>query len=60
VHEATLVWADQAFERLKGDWANPYFLPDTGYAIPYCAAPDTVSAERSLFPYRAYLAERLT
>jgi Cupin-like domain len=46
------VWADQAFERLKGDWANPYFLPETGYAIPYCAAPDTVSAERSLFPYR--------
>jgi hypothetical protein len=46
------VWADEAFERLKADWESPYFLPETGYAIPYCAAPHTVGAERSLFPYR--------
>jgi hypothetical protein len=46
------VWADEAFDRLKNDWSTPYFLPTGGYTIPYCPAPQTVSAADSLFPYR--------
>lgn len=50
--EVDFLWADEAFERLRPDWSNPYFLPESGYAIPHSTPSMTVGAERSLFPYR--------
>lgn len=41
-------WADEAFERLRDDWATPGFLPQEGFLVPQGPAP----AERALFPYR--------
>ncbi len=46
------VWADEAFDRLKGDWKHPYFLPASGYTVPHCPAPQELSATDCLFPYR--------
>jgi len=46
------IWADEAFDRLKGDWGHPYFLPTSGYTVPYHPAPQALSATDCLFPYR--------
>lgn len=46
------IWADEAFKRLDGDWSTPYFLPKSGYAVPYAPTPHELHAESSLFPYR--------
>ena len=46
-------WADIAFEKLKGMWSNPYFLPDTEYLLPYCMPPETITPVETQFPARS-------
>lgn len=45
-------WADEAFARLKKDWAHPTFLPTSGYCVPACAPTGRCDATDTLFPYR--------
>ena len=47
------IWADDAFERLRGLWSKPYFLPDSGYLLPFCMEPDTISPVDAHFPARS-------
>jgi hypothetical protein len=51
--DVDFVWADSAFEALRGQWSNPYFLPDTGYLLPFCLEPDRISPVDTLFPARS-------
>lgn len=44
-------WADEAFDRIKGDWSTPYFLPTTGFLVPQAQGRE-LAVESSLFPYR--------
>lgn len=44
------VWADVFFEKIKPDWGQPYFLPDSNYFLPYCPSPNIVSPVHHAFP----------
>lgn len=45
-------WSDEIFDSLARDWEHPGFLPRSGFVLPFCQAPDSVSAPHDLFPYR--------
>ena len=45
-------WFDAVFDALSQDWSHPYFLPTTSYVVPFCRTPDTVLANRNVFPYK--------
>jgi hypothetical protein len=46
-------WADDAFEKIKVLWSNPYFLPDTNYLLPFCMPPETITPVETQFPARS-------
>jgi len=45
-------WSDSVFDELSKDWQHPSFLPSSAYVLPFCTAPDHVSAAENFFPYR--------
>lgn len=45
-------WFDAVFDALAQDWSHPYFLPTTSYVMPLCRPPETVLANRNVFPYK--------
>jgi Cupin-like domain len=45
-------WADEVFDRLKGDWNHPYFLPSTSYVLPFCPYPKKISILNNSFPFK--------
>jgi hypothetical protein len=52
--DVDFIWGDEAFERIKGQWSNPYFLPDTGLLLPFCMEPNTISPVDTRFPARSF------
>lgn len=51
--DVDFIWGDSAFELIRAQWSNPYFLPDTGYLLPYCMEPDTITPVNTHFPARS-------
>lgn len=51
--DSPVPWADGVFEALRDDWSMPYFLPVSGYLMPFCPPNRTISPTDSLFPARA-------
>ena len=51
--DVDFLWADDAFEKLKGQWSNPYFMPDTGFLLPYCMPPNTITPVDVQYPARS-------
>src|SRR5579872_2825920 len=43
-------WADEAFARMSEHWAQPYFLPDSGYLLPVQPFNRRLSAVTDAFP----------
>jgi hypothetical protein len=46
-------WSDSVFERLKAHWGNPYFMPATGYLLPYCMPPHSINPAEAGFPAKS-------
>jgi hypothetical protein len=53
--EVDFVWADEAFEVLKDDWATPYFFPRNSFLLPPCGPDESISAAQDMFPYKGLL-----
>lgn len=52
-------WADAAFEKIRGHWSRPYFLPAGDYALPYAPAPAAADPTVDPFPARGlFISER--
>src|SRR6266540_1996445 len=45
-------WGDRDFDRFKEQWDLPYFLPTSGYLLPFCMPPETISPTKDYFPAR--------
>ena len=44
------VWADEAFAKLQNHWAAPYFLPTSGYLLPFCPNGTQITPVSDPFP----------
>ncbi|HEX2826039.1 MAG TPA: cupin-like domain-containing protein [Burkholderiales bacterium] len=52
-------WADAAFEKMRGYWSRPYFLPAGDYVLPYAPAPEAADPTVDYFPARGlFISER--
>lgn len=50
--DTDFAWADESFSKIRENWSNPYFLASGDFIIPFCAAPDKISAVDERFPYK--------
>lgn len=50
--EDRVPWADDVFAELAADWSMPYFLPRSGYLLPYCSSTGDIDPNSSPFPAR--------
>lgn len=50
--DVDFLWSDEVFARLSMDWTQPAFLPASGYVIPFCRPPATISVTEQRFPYK--------
>jgi hypothetical protein len=50
--DTDFVWADDVFAAPANALATPYFLPDTGYALPLTSAPRPLDPVRDRYPAR--------
>jgi len=50
--ELDFVWADEAFAAIREDWSHPFFLPSSGFVIPFCPEPRRLSVVDERFPYK--------
>jgi hypothetical protein len=50
--DVDFVWADEAFAAIREDWSHPYFLPSSGFLVPFCPEPCNLNAIRDRFPYK--------
>lgn len=51
--DVDFAWADTVFERLRDNWARPYFLPDTDFLLPLAPPPQTADPVTDAFPAKA-------
>jgi hypothetical protein len=50
--DVDFVWADEAFAAIREDWSHPYFFPTSGFIVPFCPEPLSLSAVDERFPYK--------
>lgn len=50
--EDRVPWSDQVFADLRDDWSMPYFLPRSGYLLPFCPDNGDIDPNSSPFPAR--------
>jgi Cupin-like domain len=50
--ELDFIWADEAFAAIREDWSHPFFLPSSGFVVPYCPEPSKLSVVDERFPYK--------
>jgi cupin-like protein len=50
--DVDFVWADEAFAAIREDWNHPYFLPSSGFVVPFFPSTGKVSAVDERFPYK--------
>lgn len=44
------VWADEAFAHLRNHWTMPYFVPTSGYLLPFCPNGTQITPVSDPFP----------